>query len=252
MKKVIPYYSEGIQIKSGNLLSSIGTAYATVEGKKQCFLVQHDGIDGKHFYAEVHRRSVSDINMVYGRDIEQHEDAILCVSSFSTYCNMLGIVNNYSSNEVYEGKADETLTNEVLGTPVTMIGSIEGTILSEVRFAGVAYTGEQQNNNEMTIILSDELIDKYSSVITNVIDIYVNECDASNLQKIYDVAERYSYEYSSEAGQRGPLINVKLSLIMMIMGVMMICMVFVTIFIIHYATKERIHDRIMRLASKKH
>lgn len=222
-----------------------------VKQKKLCFFVQHDGIDGEHFYAEVHPRAVSDIHMVYGRDIEQPEDAILCVSSFSTYCNMLGIVNNYSSKEVAGGKADETLINEVLGTPVTLIGSIEGTILSEVRFVGVAYTGEQQNNNEMTIILSDELIDKYSSVITNVIDIYVKECDESNLQNIYDVAERYGYEYSSEAGQRGPLINVKLSLIMMIMGAMMICMVFVTIFVIHYATKERIHDRIYEVGVEK-
>ena len=204
------------------------------------------------FGVEVYKQSnMSEHEILYGRDIENQDEILLDVASINYYLGYMGEEREYELEELISGEIDEEDLKIIFDNKINFEGN-GGTILVEdVEVVGIVNRHIENDSFDIQIVVSDKLIEDYSHPIYNTLDIYVDSLKKSEMESIYNLIERYEYEYSTASGELGAVIRTKLTMLLLLISVIMLCMISITVVMIHYATKVILNDRVYEVGVLK-
>jgi len=188
--------------------------------------------------------------IIYGREIQKENEILLSADSMNDFLSIIGVDQKYSKKEIETGKISEVDLSNVFQEKICLQGGNISVDMGVLTVCGI-YLPKAQSAMKMKVILSEKLYDKYSTPLNTHTDIYVNSNSDKDMKIINDLVEEYGYKIDSEAGQRGRKLSVHLSVVVMIVLLFVVCMLIVTFFMIHYAVKENINDRIYEIGVEK-
>ncbi|GAA4066550.1 ATP-binding cassette domain-containing protein [Amphibacillus indicireducens] len=196
--------------------------------------------------------STPQYKIVYGTDISELNEALINIESINELLNIMGVSSSlYSVDDLINNKLSEESIRLIFNTPLLLTGTIERTELAEIKIVGIYKENKRTPLSDLSLIINNEIKESLNRPLYNSLDIYVESLDADKMAPINTIINQFDYNNDEINEGVGFTIYAKLSVLLIIFGLISLIILSISFILINYSTKINIRDRIYEVGVLK-